>query len=103
MGSLLADRFGCNLWRQRRLADLSQEELGELTQLSREEISAIERGQRLPRLDTILKVSAGVEASTCELLAGLRWRPGHCRYVEGEFYIEEDRPPRLGGPGRDGA
>lgn len=89
MGSLLADWFGRNLRRQRRLAGLSQEELGELTQLSREDIGAIERGQRLPRLDTILKVSAGVEASTCELLTGLpRWQPGH--RIAGEFCIEDD-------------
>jgi hypothetical protein len=57
--------------------------------MSRGDISAIERGLRLPRLDTILKVSAGVEASTCELLAGLpRWRPGY--RVEGRFGPEDE-------------
>jgi transcriptional regulator with XRE-family HTH domain len=103
MGSLLAEQFGRNLWRQRRLAGLSQAELGELTQLSRVDISAIERGQRLPRLDTILKVSAGVEASPCELLAGLRWRPGHFHYVEGDFYVEGDPASDAEGPRRDRA
>jgi transcriptional regulator with XRE-family HTH domain len=84
MASPLADRFGRNLQRHRRLAGLNQRDLGELAQLSRGDISAIERGLRLPRLDTILKVSAGVGVSACELLAGLpRWRPGH--QVEGGF------------------
>ena len=53
------------------------------------DISAIEHGRRVPRLDTILKLAAGVEATTCELLAGLGWRPGHFHYVEGGFYVEE--------------
>jgi transcriptional regulator with XRE-family HTH domain len=87
--SLLAERFGRSLWRHRRLADLSQEELAEIIGLHRMDISAIERGRRLPRLDTILKLSAGLEATPCELMAGLRWYPGH--YVEGMFAIE-DRP-----------
>ncbi|HEU4735720.1 MAG TPA: helix-turn-helix transcriptional regulator [Solirubrobacterales bacterium] len=91
MDSPLAVRFGRNLWRQRRRADLSQRELADLTGLHRVDIGAIERGERLPRIDTILKVSAGVEASPCELMAGLRWYPG--RYIEGEFYVEERSAP----------
>jgi transcriptional regulator with XRE-family HTH domain len=87
--SLLAELLGHNLRRQRRLADLSQQELADLADLHRVDIGAIERGTRLPRLDTILKLSAGVEASPCELMAGLRWYPGH--RVEGMFSIE-DRP-----------
>lgn len=87
--SLPADRFGQSLRRRRRLADLSQRELAELTQLRHMDISAIERGQRVPRLDTILKLAAGVEATSCELLVGLRWRPGHFHYVEGGFYLED--------------
>ncbi len=87
MDSPLAVRFGRNLWRQRRRADLSQQELADLTGLHRVDIGKIERGERLPRIDTILKVSAGVEASPCDLMAGLRWYPG--RYIEGEFYVED--------------
>lgn len=88
MSSPLAEEFGRNLQRERQLQDLSQDELGELIQLHRTEISAIERGLRFPRLDTILKLAAGVEVSTCELLAGLpRWQPG--RRIEGGFRIED--------------
>jgi transcriptional regulator with XRE-family HTH domain len=87
MGSHPADRFGRNLLRRREQAGLSREELAELTELHRVDIGVIERGERSPRLDTILKLSAGVQASPCELLAGLRWRAGY--YVEGEFYVED--------------
>lgn len=89
MDSALAMRFGRNLGRQRRLADLSQQELGDLTGLHRMDIGAIERGERLPRIDTILKVSAGVEASPCELMTGLRWYPGRQFEIEGEFRVED--------------
>lgn len=89
MDSRLAERFGHNLRRRRRRAGLTQEELAGLIELHRVDIGELERGRRLPRLDTILKVSAGVEASPCVLLAGLRWAPGY--YVEGEFHVE-DRP-----------
>jgi transcriptional regulator with XRE-family HTH domain len=87
MASPLAVRFGRNLWRQRRRADLSQEELADLAGLHRVDLGRVERGEQLPRLDTILKVSAGVEASPCELMAGLRWYPG--RRIEGEFASED--------------
>lgn len=87
MHSHLAEQFGHNLWRHRRRAALSQDGLAELVELHRVDIGALERGERLPRIDTILKVSAGVEASPCMLLAGLHWRPGY--YVEGDFYVED--------------
>ncbi len=92
--SILAERFGRNLRRQRRLADLSQQELADLADLHRVDIGAIERGTRLPRLDTILKLSAGVEATPCELMACLRWYPGH--RVDGMFSIE-DQPASSAG------
>lgn len=90
MDSPLAEHFGRNLWRSRRRAGLSQGELGRLAELHRTDVSNLERGQRLPRLDTILKLSAGVGASPCVLLAGLRWRAGY--YVEGGFYLEDGAP-----------
>lgn len=91
MASVLAVRFGRNLLRQRRRADLSQEELADLAGLHRVDLGRVERGEQLPRLDTILKVSAGVGASPCELMAGLRWYPG--REIEGEFYVEDGSAP----------
>ena len=85
--SPLADHFGRNLWRCRRRAGLSQEELAELAELHRTEIGGFEQGKRLPRLDTLLKVTAAVDASPRDLLTGLHWRPG--RYLEGDFRVED--------------
>lgn len=92
MASPLADSFGRNVARRRRLAGLSQEQLGDRAEMARSEVAAIERGLRLPRLDTILKMSAGLEASACELLTGPpRWRPGY--RVEGRFGRNEASAP----------
>lgn len=82
----MGERFGLNLWRSRRRADLSQEDLGNLVGLSRDAIHKLEKGQRLPRLDTIVKLAAGTNVSACVLLEGMEWLPGH--YVDGDFYVE---------------
>jgi DNA-binding XRE family transcriptional regulator len=87
MDACLAHRFGGNLRRARRRADLSQMQLAHLVELHRGDIGQLERGLRLPRLDTILKLSAGVEQSSCVLLAGLCWRPGY--YVDGGFCVDD--------------
>jgi len=83
----LAQRFGRNLWRCRRQGGMSQAELARLIDLHPVEISLLERGQRLPRLDTILKAAAGVEETPCALFAGLHGQPGYT--VEGKFWIDD--------------
>jgi transcriptional regulator with XRE-family HTH domain len=75
----IAALFGDNLARQRKLADLSQEELSYLASLHRTEISQLERGLRLCRIDTLVKLKASLEVSADDLLAGLDWSPGDYR------------------------
>lgn len=72
----VSDRFAANLIRIRKEADLSQEELAIMASLHRTEISLLERGVRLPRLDTLVKVAASLEVSADELLEGIAWTPG---------------------------
>jgi transcriptional regulator with XRE-family HTH domain len=80
--------FGQNVRRERRVnAELSQAALGIRVQIHAVEVGQIERGERLPRLDTILKLAAGLDVSPRVLLAGLQWRPGY--YVDGDFYVED--------------
>jgi transcriptional regulator with XRE-family HTH domain len=94
--SRLVEHFGRRLWHRRRLACLSQHELGLLVDLHRTEIGLLERGRRVPRLDTILKLSAGVEVSPCELIAGLHWRSGSHDLVGGA-YAEKGSGIAMGG------
>lgn len=75
----VAARFGDNLARHRKRADLSQEELALRASLHRTEISNLERGLRLPRVDTLVKLKSCPEVSADDLLAGLTWTPGDYR------------------------
>ena len=61
-----------NLRRHRRNAGLSQERLAEICELHRTEIGLLERGERSPRLDTLVVLSRGLQLSSpCELLEGI--------------------------------
>jgi transcriptional regulator with XRE-family HTH domain len=75
----VAAQFGENLAHCRRLADLSQEELSVMASLHRTEISQLERGLRVARIDTLLKLVASLEVSVDELLVGINWQPGSVR------------------------
>jgi transcriptional regulator with XRE-family HTH domain len=78
-GPSLGREFGANLRRSRRRADLSQQELAELVEMQRASISELERGRRLPRIDTILKLAAATEVPVCALLDGIELPPGSKR------------------------
>lgn len=71
----LSRRFAENLVELRGQVGLSQEETARRADLHRTQISMLERADRLPRLDTIVKVAGAVEADPCELLTGMAWRP----------------------------
>ena len=65
----LRKQFGENLRALRDATDISQERLAELAGLDRTEISLLERGLRMPRLDTIVCLAKGLQlGSPAELL-----------------------------------
>jgi transcriptional regulator with XRE-family HTH domain len=72
----IAAQFGDNLARCRRQADLSQDELSVMTSLHRTEISQLERGLRIARIDTLVKLASSLEVPAGDLLTGLSWSPG---------------------------
>ena len=76
----IAARFGDNLVRCRRLADVSQEEVSVRASVHRTEISQLERGLRIPRIDTLVKLATSLEVSPLDLLEGVAWEPGDLRH-----------------------
>jgi transcriptional regulator with XRE-family HTH domain len=88
----VAIKFGRNLWRCRRRAALSQEELGDRASLHRTEIGMLEHGTRLARVDTLMKLAGALSISPSELLEGIHWTPGTSS--EGGFAISERTLPR---------
>jgi transcriptional regulator with XRE-family HTH domain len=72
----VAERFGENLRHLRKGAGISQEELGVRCSLHRTEIGLLERGARVPRIDTLIKIASGLGVRIdCTLLAGISWTP----------------------------
>lgn len=72
----IAGRFGENLRRARKDAGLSQEETGIRASLHRTEIGLLERGERIPRIDTAIKLAAAVNVSLTGLTEGIVWLAG---------------------------
>jgi transcriptional regulator with XRE-family HTH domain len=70
-----ATRFGQNLTRCRERAGISQEELGMRAELHRTAVGQLERGHRIARTDTLVKLAGSLSVSPEELLAGLEWEP----------------------------
>jgi transcriptional regulator with XRE-family HTH domain len=83
----IAKRLGENLAQARKRADLSQEELGVMASLHRTEISLLERGTRLPRIDTVIKVAGALDIRLDELVEGIDWTSGSTTY--GSFKLPE--------------
>lgn len=82
-----ATRFGHNLARCRRRAGLSQEELGVRASLHRTAIGQLERGERVARSDTLVKLAGSLSVQPEELLDGLQWMPG--RMTLGELSVHD--------------
>ncbi|MGN6258321.1 MAG: helix-turn-helix transcriptional regulator [Solirubrobacterales bacterium] len=84
-----AEQLGKNLWRARRRAGYSQEALGVLCSLHRTEIGMLEKGQRLPRVDTLMKVADALEVRLESLLEGIEWIPPGPA-ARGSFAVRKD-------------
>lgn len=81
----VAERFAQNLLRARESADLTQEELAFRASLHRTEVGLLERGMRMPRIDTLAKLAGALGVELATLLYGIAWNPGD--YQPGGFAV----------------
>jgi transcriptional regulator with XRE-family HTH domain len=101
----VAEQLGHNLRRTRRLALMSQDDLSRRTGLHHTEISLLERGGRIPRLDTAIRILESTGADPRDLVEGVGWEEPGGRDQKGWFTIVglsgpvEVRRPRRGGGG----
>ena len=101
--SEVARRFGANLRRIRERADLSQEEVGLRSSLHRTEVGLLERGERTPRIDTLVKLAAGIGVRIeCPLFEGISWTPGKVVTRSGAFTFSAASEPGRGDETEDG-
>jgi transcriptional regulator with XRE-family HTH domain len=84
----VAANFGRNLVRHRKGAKLSQEELAVRASLHRTEIGELERGVRLARIDTLVKLAGALSIAPGDLLEGIAWDPA--TRTSGEFQVASD-------------
>lgn len=73
-------RFSRNVASLRRRAGFAQDEAVARAGLHRTQISLLERGLRVSRLDTIVQLAGALDAEPCELLKGMAWRLDCSRY-----------------------
>ena len=74
-GRKIARLVGRNIRRHRKLADLAQEELAFRAGIHRTAVVQLERGERVPRVDTVIRLAGCLELSPGDLLVGVVWEP----------------------------
>jgi transcriptional regulator with XRE-family HTH domain len=75
----VAERFGQNLARLREDAEVTQEDLAYRASLHRTEIGLLERGGRIPRIDTLAKLAGALGVPPAQLLEGIVWESGEVK------------------------
>jgi transcriptional regulator with XRE-family HTH domain len=74
MTATFAKRMGGNVRRHRSAVGLSQERLAELAGLHRTAVGRIERGERVPRADTLVRMATPLEVDPGQFFAGMQWK-----------------------------
>lgn len=70
----LSRQLGRNLVAFRGRLGLSQQDTADRAGLHRTHVALIEAGERVARLDTIVKLAGAVEVEPCTLLTGMVWK-----------------------------
>lgn len=70
-----SERFASNLRRLRAAAGQSQEDLAFRAGMHRTQISLLEGGERMPRIETLVKLAGALGATPNDLLEGIDWDP----------------------------
>lgn len=66
-------RLGDNMRDSRQKAGLSQQDVAVRASMHRTAVSLLERGERIARTDTLVRIADSIGVSPVELLDGLRW------------------------------
>ena len=92
----IAVRFGENLLHARRVVRLSQEAVALRASLHRTQIGMLEHGERVPRIDTLVKLAGALEFPPGDLLRGIEWVPSSAGKPAGSFWISKTPESRAG-------
>jgi transcriptional regulator with XRE-family HTH domain len=70
-GRNVAEQIGANIFRLRREAGFTQQELSHLTHIRQADLSRLERGHYSPHLATLVKLARGLDVSAADFLQGI--------------------------------
>ena len=87
----LRARFGINLRDRRGQLDISQLELSLRAETHMNAISTLELGQRLPRIDTVIRLAGALQTTPNGLAAGILWTPAEQVVVPGGFEVPRNQ------------
>lgn len=88
----VSKRFAANLRRYRESAGISQEDLAFAAEIHRTQVSFIEGGHRMPRLDTLVKLAGALDVTPNDLLDGVTWEPSVHRRGDFRVHSTPSRP-----------
>ncbi|HEY1855423.1 MAG TPA: helix-turn-helix transcriptional regulator [Solirubrobacterales bacterium] len=81
-----ADVMGKNIARYREAMGISQENLGLSADLHRTAVGQLERGERVARSDTVVRLCGSLGIEPNALFEGLSWKPAE--YSRGELIVQ---------------
>lgn len=71
----MSERFAENLVQLRRAAGYSQEDVAFRAGIHRTQVSLLENGSRLPRIETLVKLAGALDVTPDAILDGIVWEP----------------------------
>lgn len=86
----LRERLGANLRECRQRLGISQHELAFRAETHITAISPLELGQKVPRIDTFIRLAGALEAAPNDLVAGILWTPAEAIVTPGGFEVPDD-------------
>lgn len=86
----VAIQVGQNIRAARKRSGLTQEQVAKGAGIHRTEVGLLERGKRVPRADTMIKVAGAVGLGAHEFLRGIIWTPEE-QAVKGGYFSAHSR------------
>lgn len=86
----LRARLGSNIRKHRERLGISQHEVAFRAETHYTLISPLELGQKLPRIDTFIRLAGALGVTPDELIEGIAWLPAEPIVVPGTFEVPTD-------------
>jgi transcriptional regulator with XRE-family HTH domain len=87
----VVSEVGQNIRAARKKAGMSQEQVAKGAGIHRTEVGLLERGLRMPRADTLIKVAGAIGLDAAVFLRGITWTPEQQATKGGHFSVSPSK------------